>query len=282
MPGAPATPPPRSDRGAHRSSPAASGRRAVRQALLGGEPALRALTGDEPRDDGGDQARPVQVLHGKVRQERHREADGGGCRGVAHPRAQPHREPADDGPDGDGDEHRPRERADRGAEREHPRGDGQQGRPQQHEGGRIVQQALALEHRHDARRDAEAFRDPCRHGIRRAEDRAERDAEREPHSRQQQREEEAEHEGGHDDEHDGEPRDRCEVAPELDRGQAHRRGVQQRRENSDEDPLRVDLGDVDERHEPDRESQRHEQQRAGDAEPLRQRRRRRRAAAPAS
>ena len=150
--------------------------------------------------------------------------------------------------DHDGDEHAPEERRheselDASSPARWPtrarRGDH---RAQQHERRRVVEQALALEHRHDAPRDAEPLHDRGRDGIRRAQDRAEarsRCTGRCPGITAMKKTRErgrAEH-----DEQDRQPGDRAEVAPELDRGQRDRRRVEQRRQHADEDDLGVDL-----------------------------------------
>jgi hypothetical protein len=166
----------------------------------------------------------------------------------------------------------PREAADGGAEGERPGGYGEERGAQEHEGRRVVQEALTLEHRRDARRDPEALRDARRHGIRGAQDRPERHAQREADAREHEGEEPAEKKRRDDDEDDGEPRDRREVAPELDRRQSHRGGVEERREHPDEDEVGVDLGHLHEGQQPHDEPQRDEQEGAGHAESLPQRR----------
>ena len=150
----------------------------VRQPLFGCEPACRPLPGHDARDDGSDQPRSAELLGGQVGHERARRNSARCWPPNAPPRARTRRltqpttapitiamtTPQTNAPTACPE----REAA--------PATNAATAVRRMHERGRVVEQALALEHRHDAARDAEALHDRGGDRIGGAQDGAERDA----------------------------------------------------------------------------------------------------------
>ena len=140
-----------------------------------------------------------------------------------------------------------------------PHGDRAAGRRDRHaqrdDRGGVVDQALALQDRHDAPRQPDPAGDRRgRDGVRRRDDRAERECRR-PLDRQDRMHEHRDPGGGEQHQPDAEQGDRPPVRPEVDQRRPDGRGVEQRRQQADQHDLRRQL------------EVRHERQvRAGDAD----------------
>ena len=149
-------------------------------------------------------------------------------------------------------------------------GSGSQGKrrdrgAQGHQGGGVVDQRLALEDRHDPPGQADASRDRGgRDGVRGRHDRAQRECHREGHT-QEPVGDQADAAGGEQHQPHGQAEDREPVGPEVHERRADRGGIQQGREEADEDDLRAQLGLGDERHVADRHP--HDQQHEGCGHP---------------
>ena len=199
------------------------------------------MPGDQARHDHGHHARRLGLLGGQERQERHDEADRGHEDRVVQLAPQPDGRAAHDVADEDGERDRADEVEDRVAQAE-SRGDGQQCRPQHDQGGGVVEQALALQHRHQAVGEPEALAD--RGGcdrVRGADDGAQCHAGREGDVGNDEVHDGADGERGDDDQGDREPRDHADAPAQVDDGHLHRGGVQQRRQGSEEDPVGLQL-----------------------------------------
>src|SRR5690625_875953 len=114
--------------------------------------------GDDAGDDRGHQPRSADLLGREGGDERHRERQHRvGC-GVVDARAYVDVEMPGDDADDDGGQNREGELADRLPQRE-GRGGARDGGTEQHEGRRIVEQALAFEDDHHTRRDPHSLRE---------------------------------------------------------------------------------------------------------------------------
>jgi len=214
----------------------------------------------------------------QVGEEGHGERDRGVESRLSEPPTHRDRDDADEQPHPRRDDHRVAEAADRGPDvdgsRRAQRGRGDR-RAQQHERGRVVDETLALEDGEQPRGQPEALADARRgDDVGRADDRPERDRGGEAEAGQDRDEREPGDERAHDDEHDRERRDRSEVATEVDDGEAEGRGVEQRRQDADEDDLGVDLDHRNAGQEAVADADDHEQQGRRDPEPPGERRRR--------
>ena len=137
------------------------------------------------------------------------------------------------------------------------------GRGQDHEGGGVVEQALALQDGDDALRDPQASGDGDGHGVGGAEDRAHGNGPCRGEAGDDEGEDSADDRGGHDHEEDRQDDDGGELATEVDGGDAHCGGVQKGRENPLEDDLRLDLDGGHDRQEAHDDADREQQKRRG-------------------
>ncbi len=141
------------------------------------------------------------------------------------------------------------------------------GGPQGHQGGRVVEQRLALQDRDDPARDADAAGDRGRrHGVRRRDDRAEGERRRPGHVRDDVVGHHRDADRREGDQPDRQQQDRATVGVEVDQRRLQRRGVQQRRQQPDQHHLggQVHLGD--ERQERRARAERDEHDRRGQVE----------------
>ena len=153
---------------------------------------------------------------------------------------------------------------------------GSDSHPVEHEPGPVVDEALALDDRHELSRDAEPPRDRRRgERIGGGDDRAE-------HEGAPPREVVDElvcdhgHAGGRDgDEADGEQPDRSRGRPQLAKRREEGRAVEERRQDAEEDELRVELELRHAGDDPDGQAAEHEQDRVRDPQRGRDREHRR-------
>ena len=137
----------------------------------------------------------------------------------------PIRAPPTDAPQEVGTDPPHRDAADAGRDR----------RTQGHQGGRVVEERLALEDRHDPAGQADPPADRGRgHGVRRRDDRADRERRPPVQVRQQRVHEPADAERGEHDQPDAEQEDRAPVGVEVDERGLDRGGVEQRRQQAEE------------------------------------------------
>ena len=116
-----------------------------------------------------------------------------------------------------------------------PGGHGQRGAQRDQRGG-VVEQRLALQDRHDPARQADPATDRGRrHRVRRGDHRTERQRHRPGQVRQQQLGHRGDADGGEDDQTDREQQDRSPVGVEVDERGALGGGVQQRRQQPEQD-----------------------------------------------
>lgn len=242
--------------------------------LLGESPVLGAHDRDaaardeEPGDDRGDEAGPAEVLRGHRGEEGHDEGEDGVGRGIGDAPAHPGPELADDEADDDGDAEREEELPGHapGGHLLSPGLPGRDGSGEEHERGRVVEEALALEDRDDAVVDAGASGDGDGDGVGGAEDGAERDRPGQGDGRDEGVDDDADDEGGDDDEPDGEARDAAQLAAEVHDGHGDGGAEEEGREDDLEDDLRVDLDGAHPRQEADEDPDRQKDERRGDAD----------------
>ena len=123
----------------------------------------RAMTGHQARDDGRHEPAAAHVLGGDGGEERHGEGDDRVDAGVGDAGAQVQGELADHPPDDEGDDDGERETA-QDLPRARAPGHGRRDRGgQDHEGGGVVEEPLALQHGDDALGDPQAPGDGDRH-----------------------------------------------------------------------------------------------------------------------
>jgi len=206
------------------------------------------------------------MLRGNSREERRGQRDRRIDRRFGGPG--PHRKvrPANDHTDDDRHDHRIEEI---GADvKEGNRcGAGPDGRSQKDEGRRVVQEAFAFQYDDDSWRYAESFDDGRGDRVGRAEDGAQCQPGRKIDPGNHARHDPADRERGHDDEKDRQPADSGKVAAKLGDRHGDRGRIEQRRQDSGQNPLWVDLERRRRRPETDGDANEHEQQRCRHAHP---------------
>ena len=202
------------------------------------QPAAREQTAD----DRGEHARDADGFGRQIRGERRQQRDHDGDPGVADAREDPRARAPNDDADREPAEEHDEERAARVDERE--RAGGRRGDREaiDHESGRVVHQALALEDRHDAARHAHALEDGGRGDrVGRRHDGAECERAGPAERRHEHVRDDGDRASGEDHETEGEEEDRPQVGFEITQRREITARKEQRRQEHEEDELGWEL-----------------------------------------
>ena len=238
--------------------------------LLGETPVGRGDNGrtatrdNQACDDGSDEAGASQVLGGDRGDEGHREGEHRVRRRLLDECAQAHADLADDPANRSCNTERKSDLADEQARVEGVFVCGQacvHRGGQEDERGRVVEEALAFEHRNDAVGNTGAFRDRDGDSVRRRQDRPQGNAPRQGDRGNQPVNDEADREGGQEHEGDREHRNRVHLAPEVHGRHAHCGREQERRQHDLKDEMRLDLDSPHLRQEANRQADNQQNQR---------------------
>ena len=231
--------------------------------VVGRQDARGPMAGDEAGDDRGHEPAAAHMLGGDRREEGDREGHDRVDAGVGDAGPQMERELADRPAHGEGHEDGGGEVADDSSRGHGARRRGGAGGGQDHEGGGVVEQALALQDGDDALRDAQAPGDGDGHGVGGAENGAHGDGPRQGQAGDDEREDPADDRGGQAHQQDRQNGHGGELTTEVDGGDVHRGGVQERGEDPLEDDLRPDLDGGHDRQEAHDDAAREQQERRG-------------------
>ena len=245
--------------------------RAAGEARFGAHDLRRPPADEESRGHRGQDAGDTERFRREVRRVGREQRDGDLDGRIGDASTYPHRDPAHDESDEDAAErhkYEARERPDHGNGRgRRSRADR---RPVDRERGRVIEEALALEDADDPARDREPLRyRGRRHRVGRRDDGPERDGEWPRHAGHERHRGCRDHAHARGNETDGEQADVLEIRAEVADRSEERTHIEDRRQDDEEDDLRVELEWGDSRNESDDEPAEQKEHWIGHADPAR-------------